>query len=233
MGKGLKTGAGTFCFLIAISVLALTTGCANDKSIVREQSDGRLSLSLTVDKECYREGEVITATASLKNLTQQDLAVHYLNIEPAYVSSCGLKGGIVGGMSDHWRSGYNCVSILLWEGITGPPGISILGDFPATDQKKTIEVYSQHLKYAKYGDAFPSFFIPSGVTITISKQFKAVKEKNLIDVGLFCLRDWFSPEVLEKSGKGWESPAFSSGGIRYYPEIWTGSLYISIEIKVE
>jgi len=60
-----------------------------------------------------------------------------------------------------------------------------------------------------------------------------VKEKNLIDVGLFCQQGWFSPEILKKSGQGWTHPAFSRGGIRYCPEIWTGSLYVSIEIKVE
>ena len=72
----------------------------------------------------------------------------------------------------------------------------------------------------------------------LTKKLKATREKNLIDVGLFCNREWFVSKVVEDSGGGVKlvkvippdpirAPFFEQ------PRIWTGSLYVSIEIKVE
>jgi hypothetical protein len=227
MLKGLKRKPKILRLLSAVVVLACiaTTGCAVDRGIVREDSDGRLSLTLTVDKAKCREGESITATVSLKNLTQEHLAVHWLNIEPMYVQTSTEL--LSGEMSGNWRSAYSRLYILRktieW------PDISLLSASPLTNPKDAKKRYVGYLGNAKYGSYFPSFFIPAGTTMTVTREFKATKGKDLIDVGLFCRRSFFSSEVLKRSGTGWDGP----GEFKYHPKIWTGSLYVSIEVKVE
>ena len=80
--------------------------------------------------------------------------------------------------------------------------------------------------------------IPADSTITVVKEFKAVKDRNLVDVGLFCRRDWFDKKeiIIDKAGRkyGKVTPLdMNFGPPLQNIKVWTGSLYASIQIEVK
>ncbi len=230
MGKGLRTGVRTFVFLAATLVLTLITGCANDKGIVREHSDGQLALTLSVDKRKYKEGELITAVATLKNLTSKPLMVHWINIEPAYLSTADPEA-VTRDMSEKWRSAYRDRTLNRKQAEQS--WRSLLSFIPYENPADTINMYKKCLRTVEHWQRPPAALIPTGTVLTATQEFKATREMNLIDTGLFCNRNWFASEEVTDSGIRVSFPDPVPSPFFVHPEIWTGSLYVSIEIKVE
>jgi hypothetical protein len=174
--KRLKTKGKTLCLLTAVVLAALATGCANDKSIIREQSDGQLALTLSVSKAKCKEGELITAVVTLKNLTSDPLLVHWINIEPAYLSTADPEALPVG-ISENWRSAYESMMML---GRYECPGRSLLAFIPPENPRDAIEIYNRLLEGVRCGKGASVGLIPTRTVLTVTKEFKATRDMNVI-----------------------------------------------------
>lgn len=194
-----------------------------------------LILRLTVSQSRLRDGDAFTASATLENTTGMPLALHYFDIAPMYVLSPERDAPIAPGeMSHSWRYAYDPVILrdrepimLGGEGLLGP-------QLPAGDVSETKKLYESMLETASYGDFYPSFVVPARSTITATQSFKASRGHGYVDVGLFCLENYYSKAVLAASGLGADPDERAyTHGVKLRPKIWIGSLYVHIKLDVE
>ena len=194
-----------------------------------EDRDQGMVLRLELEKETFEEGEEFVATATLENLGVEPLAVHYLIIEPIYMSAPPLfRPGPTDPLSRHWRYAYFEPFVLdmpgsnTWGGLISRVGV--MGNpAEAKDDIRSL------LSGASYGCDYPPCLIPGRSEIRARRTFVATKDKNYIDVGLFCLPNYYTEKTLKKSEQGMEPGRLE----KTIAKIWLGSLYVGLRINVE
>lgn len=197
--------------------------------------DNGLVLRLSVAKKTYQPGDTISATATLENTTAEPLAVHYLDISPMYLNGDSEDALIDSQeMSVDWRYAYYDPIVLRdLSGLTLPVG-TLIPVLPSGNSKETKEACMSYLDSATFGDFYPSFVIPARSTITTTQSFKASSDRDYVDVGLFCLKSYYSKAVLAASGLGADPDEGAyTHGVKLRPKIWIGSLYVHIKLDVE
>lgn len=232
-----------FCPLLAAAAL-LASGCARkategasgaEVGLSDQDADNGFVLRLTVDKREYREGETIKATASLENVTDEPMAVHFLDIRPMYV----------------WRRDEKLLDLLIpceetWQGwrhayhnpdVLGLP--SRLGFIGSTvgvveldpDREAMKKRLASQLSDTPFRGPYPLFTVPARCTITTTRVYTASKLRYCVDVGLFGVKDFYAAEDLAKSGKFLERTL--DGKYHMYPKIWLGALYVCHPIVIK
>jgi hypothetical protein len=202
----------------------------------RLNAQNGLSLRLTVDKADYKVGEWITATATLENTTSGPLAVHFLAIEPMRVTEEECEKPVSEEIfMTLWRRAYYHPIVLEWNRELPKHGFA---PFVLTGSEDEVKQNCQTaLVGARFGDFYPSYTIPPHTPITCSALFEAKKGLQFIDVGLFSLQDFYPPQILALSGKDtWTSPGSDEQrrlGVKFFPKIWLGSLYVKLDVRVK
>ena len=225
-----------FCLPVALGCRTARQDTKNGSISVSDECNG-LILRLTVSQSRLRDGDVFAASAVLENTAGTPLALHYVDIAPMYVLSPERDVPIAPGeMSHSWRYAYCDPVVLEDRKLIERGGETLLGlQLPADDVSETKELYESMLETASYGDFYPSFVIPARSTITATQSFKACRDRSYVDVGLFCLKNYYSKPVLAESGLGAhpdERTAYVHG-VKLRPKIWIGSLYVGIKLDVE
>lgn len=194
--------------------------------------DNGLTLRLILEKSQYTEGEIINTTVCLESA--HTFAIHKLNITPQYLATPAVAKDESVDMKEislGWRNAYY-YPMFLTQKITANfcPG-TLLYSGPYVKPAETKKAYLFCLGGAKYGDFFPRDTILGDCTITVKKSFKATKDKDIIDVGLFSQESFYTPGVLSVAGS-LEYPSKNRYRVKLPHKIWMGSVYVSQRITV-
>ena len=213
-----------------VGALACVAFIASGCGLVAEDRDNGLVIHLSVEKRTLRPGETFVATATLENTTDDPLAVHYLDVSPEYMTVAD-RAVPVDVVSQGWRRAYDHPAVLrpLPNMIVGSRSL-LGGTLPGGDRREMKEACEFALGGATCGDFYPTFVIPARSSIRTTRSFRASGDRNYVDVGLFVLRSFFTPEVLEASERVTDpNPRFH---VKFRPKIWVGSLYVGVRVNV-
>ena len=224
-----------FCVPVTLGCRTARDDTKNGSLSVSDECNG-LILRLTVSQSRLHDGDAFNASATLENTTGTPLALHYLDIAPMYVLSPERDVPMAPGeMSHSWRYAYYDPVILNDREPVERGGGGLLGlQLPAEDVSETKKLYESMLETASYGDFYPSFVVPARSTITATQSFQASRGRSHVDVGLFCLKNYYSKAVLAAPGLGADPDERAyTHGVKLRPKIWIGSLYVHIKLGVE